>query len=294
MVLIRFHFARSRFLSFFDDWLQLENELTRRNENPSPINWLRKFMLGSYFLLGLGLIFGIYFTTKNQPDSSYLLSSYPSLRDWFTLPVLSAFHAISVLISWILLSLADLVPALIFTHAGLVLNSLNLEVEHHFSVGDYATGLRSTWLRYESLRRLTDKANGLFGWLIFTDYAVKFCMICVLCYSILSNFFNLDVDITIFYFGTFSFVFRLVSCNLLASRLHSESIRFKSTVSSLFSLNCHNMNGQEREMVGLFLGRLEQNPLGPQVLGVMEITPKILLTMTSLITSYVIVLLQSK
>lgn len=251
-------------------------------------------MIGAYALLGVGLIIGIFITTKNEPEASFLLSSYPSLRDFFTLPVLGAFHTISVLISWILLSLADLVPALVFTHAGLILNSLNSEVEHHFSVGDYVTGLRPAWLHYETLRRLTDKANILFGWIIFADYTVKFCMICVLCYSILGNFFNANVDVSIFYFGTFSFVFRLVSCNLLASQLHHANLRFKSTVSSLFSLNCHRMTGQEREMVGLFLGRLEQNPIVAQVLGVMQITPKMLLTMASLITSYVIVLLQSK
>jgi len=294
MVLFRYYNTRSDFLSFFDEWRQLENQLLRRSDNASSINWLVKLMIGAYFLLGVGLIFGIYFLSQNQPDASFLLSSYPLLRDWFTLPVLSAFHAISVLISWILLSLADLVPALIYTHAGLVLNSLNVEVEHHFSVGDYVTGLRKTWLRYETLSRLTDKANGLFGWIIFTDYAVKFCMICVLFYSALCNFLVNSDNLFIFYFGALSYVFRLVSCNLLASRLHYAFLRFKSTVSSLFSLNCHCMTEHEREMVSLLLGRLEQNPLGAKVLGVMEITPKMLLTMASLITSYVIVLLQSK
>lgn len=52
------------------------------------------------------------------------------------------------------------------------------------------------------------------------------------------------------------------------------------------------MDAQQREMISLLLGRLEQIPFGALVLGTMEITPKMLLTITSLITSYVIVLLK--
>jgi len=249
-------------------------------------------MVGSYALMSFGLVAGLYFLIQRQPDASFLLSSYPQMRKWFTLPVLSAIHVVLVFFSWILLSLADLVPALIFAYSARILNALNSEVERHFSVGDYVQGMRRTWLRYETLSQLTDKANRLIGWLIFIDYAVKFSMLCVLIYVLCRNFFNQD-SFT-FLFGALSYIFRLVACNILASRLHSESIRFESTVSSLVSLNCIHMTGQEREIIGFFLRRLEQNPLGAQVLGMIEITPKILLTMTSLIISYVIVLLQSK
>ena len=293
MVLIRYHFYRCDFLSFFDKWRRLEAWLVYVNAS-SSINWLSKFIVGSYALMSFGLFAGLYFLTQRQPDASFLLSSYPLMRKWFTLPVLSGIHVVLVFFSWILLSLADLVPALIFAYSARILNALNSEVERHFSVGDYVQGMRRTWLRYETLSQLTDKANRLFGWLIFIDYAVKFSMICVLFYVLCRNFFNQDADSFTFLFGAISYIFRLVACNILASRLHSESIRFESTVSSLVSLNCIDMTGQEREIIGFFLRRLEQNPLGAQVLGMIEITPKILLTMTSLIISYVIVLLQSK
>lgn len=293
MVLIRYHFYRSDFLSLFEKWRRLEARLVHENA-PSSFSRLSKLMVASYVLMCFGLVVGLYLLIQGKPDASFLLSSYPLMLEWFTLPVLSIIHVVPVFFSWILLSLADLVPALIFAYSAGILNVLNSEVERHFSVGDYVQGVRRTWLRYETLSQLTDKANRLFGWLIFVDYAVKFTMICVLLYVLCLNFLKWDADSFPFLFGALSFVFRLVACNILASRLHSESIRFKSTVSSLLSLNFIRMTGQERETVDFFLRRLEQNPLRAQILGMLEITPKMLLTMTSLITSYVIVLLQSK
>ena len=67
MVLIRFHFYRYDFISFFDKWRRLEVRLVYVNAS-SSINWLSKFMGGSYAFMGFGLVAGLYFLIQRQPN----------------------------------------------------------------------------------------------------------------------------------------------------------------------------------------------------------------------------------
>lgn len=287
-VLFRYNFYRKDFLAFFSEFAKLECDLLPVK---SPVLKLSYWMIFSFAMLGVSLLFGLSFNSMKNPDASYLLSHYQILRDTFTAPGLAVFQMSLVIVSWLLLSLADLVPGLVFVHLGLALKSLILEVENcKLSVSE----IRTVWLRYESIGRLTEKANRLFGWLIFFDYAVKFSMICVLLYCVLCLLFELDLFFWTVLLGTCSFTFRLVSCNLLASELHSSFHQFKSTLSTVFSLKCCSMSKEEREFVTLFLNRLLHNQLAARPLNLINIVPNNLLTMASLIISYVIILLQSR
>lgn len=84
-----------------------------------------------------------------------------------------------------------------------------------------------------------------------------------------------------------------MTSNLLSSKLDSSFHQLNSKFASQLSLHYHLLTEEEIEIASAFLLRIQEEPIVARPLNLYDVTPRILLTMASLVFSYVIVLLQA-
>ena len=317
IVFIYYNLKRTNLLSFFHRWEKFEIQLAL-NMRPidtgvKQIKRLTTLLYGSYLIMTCSNYYGFYKVMQNEPGASFLLSHHEILRNWLTIPLIFAIHLIGISLIWVLFVLLDLVPATIFYYTGSKLKRIEDELKEDFktlSSGQSETAInlfsanklkttfsirfRQTWLKYESLLDLTDEANRIFGILMFVDHGIKFFLICGLTFMSLSSFKDKEVDTVAAITTTVIFIYRFVTCILVASNLHNSSSKLKITASSLISRHCHKMSKEDRDLTVLFISRLQDHQLAARPLGLYRVTNSILLTILSLSISYVIILVQIK
>jgi len=66
------------------------------------------------------------------PDASFFLSHYPTLRETLTIPVVFTIHIITHNLVWIMFSLLDLVPGIVFYCAGKHIQSIEQQLKEDF------------------------------------------------------------------------------------------------------------------------------------------------------------------
>jgi hypothetical protein len=240
-----------------------------------------------------------------RPEASYLLSYYKIIRDSFGFSVKTSFHSISIVTTFILLSLSDAVPGFIFYHAGLILQSFEIEIQHEFidlnqnnkilstASSSFQIKIHDISSRYELLSKLVQRANRLFGILMIYNHATMLFMISALFYSTLFQLKMSPKESANYFIGTVTFVYLLVVGHLLADKLCSASAQLRLSVSSLLSQHTIHMNKHEFDVASSFLGHLQTNQLAARPLNLYSVTAYNLLSFSSLIISYVIVLLQA-
>lgn len=285
---------RKELLILFRDWMQMEQQLLHP---PAVNNQQRKDYRRLYFCVyalyachGISTLSGTASILITQPDAPFLLSHYRIIRETLTLPGTMVLQLITFVIGWIFVLLADLVPAWTFYHAGLALQS----IENHIEVLR-PSSIQRIRFHYEMVSRLVEKVNQIFGGLIVLDHMTLFSMICALLYNILKTFRDPNADTVRFSIGFVFFVLRLTVPILMASHLHTSSFKLRAALSAAITNEAIVMNSEESSHRSiLLLNWMNQNPLAARPLNLYNIHPTILMTMTSLVISYVIVLLQSK
>jgi len=286
---IVFSVHREDFLSFFENWAQLELDLYFL-KSPLIRNRYKKFFYlvsTTYIFLSMTLILGYFVIMYYQPEAFYLLSYYPTLRKALTLPGIMAFHMTMAILSCILMFLVDLVPAWFFYHAGLALESLTNEVEdlkendipykNEFSSKNSIQSIRQ---RYERVDKLVHKANKLLGALILMDHATLFFMICTLSYSVLYKLKSANLTILVYSIGIFIFVFRLLMSIFMISKLHTACFRFRASLSVVIGSEV--MKPYDSHRATLFLNQMNQSPLAARPLNLYDISPSTFVTLTCL------------
>lgn len=292
---------RRLLLSFFEDWRHLESQL--------PLLALKKkdgrlytLLYGGYLVMAVVMIAGVTVVMVNRTEASYLLSHYPTLRDAMTLPGVFIFHLSSVTVGLIFVSLADLVPAWTFFHAGIALRALAAEIEYKnggvfkvdnnlVSVRDGGMRFQSIWTRFEVLSKLIKRANKLFGSLVIIEQFLLLFMICVLVYMVLSEIRDPNWDTIVCLVGTIVFSLRLSTTLLMASKLHASSQHLKLVLSKSLLIS-----GSQNQVAQFeyFYVRVKESSLTARPWDLYDVTPSALLKVFGLVISYVIVLLQSR
>ena len=322
---------RSKFLAFFDDWHRLECELVASSTDGfiCRSKKMHNVMYAAYVcLMAITFTFtGIDFI--DHSGSSYLLSTYKVLVDVLTLPTLGAIQLLTLFIVWILLTMADFVPAFCFYHAALAIRQLEKDVRvvfekltvkneerighlsvdviylnislHHNNLDDhFRSALHNIWKRLEHINRMTERANKLFGKLVAFGHCVAVVMISALLYSTLYYFKDvgngLADRVACLFMNLVGFTVRLVSCSLITSTLQRAARQMRITMTFLLSEHWEEIRKKDRDLVFLFHGRLQHqcDTLSASPLGLYNVTPSILLSILSVVVSYVIVLITSK
>jgi hypothetical protein len=258
-----------------------------------------------------------------QPEAPILLSHYEFFRKALTLSFIFAIHLSSGLYKWILLTLSDVVPSLVFYYAAKTLQCIEFNLKKEFNSfrqlprstatpvsgltmidktllgpadsqfqSQFCHGLRHIWSNYETFVDLVKKTNNIFGYLMFLDHGMKFFLICTVFAQFLSSFTDPNVQMLAPMSASLTFIFRYTASILLAAKLYHMSSQMKESALSQYSRACFHMSSDEREMFNLFISRLQDSPLAARPLDLYSIDKSLLLAILSLTISYVIVVVQ--
>ena len=204
--------------------------------------------------------------------------------------------------------LSGAVPGFVFYHAGQILRSIKCDIEHTFiqltdnsNIKMLSSSARSTFqiqmhaifLRYEILSKLVKRANKLFGALMIFNHATLLFMIVVLLYSIFHQIQRSRIDALIFFSAIIPYSYLLLINHLLSAQLSSASSKLKFTLSSMMARNCLRLTKEDLSIASIFLSHLQEDKLAARPLNLYSINNSSILTLTSIIISYVMVLLQA-
>lgn len=325
---------RKKFLNFFKDWRQLEIEIVRLNPNciMCESRKMHFMMYGIYVAITLASVIALGMDISNNPESSYLISTYPAVRQIVPLIVIGSVHLTSIVLTWILTSLGDFIPSFTYYHTALAVSCLENDVRALFDKGKDADDLfiqsrlsliagkldplkkslsteLSTWqldvpilriwTRFEKIGKMVSRADFLFGSFMVYSQAGAIFFITALLYSVLYNLGDAlrmrSVGPVLSYsLNLLAILFRFFSTMLISSQLHRSVNKFRTALNGLLSQNWNRMSKGDRDLLRSFLWRLQADPLVAHPLGVYKVTSSVLLSVFGVIVSYVIVLLQSK
>lgn len=291
MAALVFVFKRKELLSIFEKWKQLEAQLVPVKVSRSSYNTYYRSFFSIYVVAGLALPFVSLVVAFTDTEASFLLSHYPVFRDTLTIPGIMFYHTVTACAAWVFVGLSDFVPSWTFYHAGLALEYLAAELE----IESKGLNIRMARIQlcYGNLYRLVRKANELFGIIVAFNHAFFVVVICVLFYTVASTIREFDWDTLIYFCSLILFVWRMIMSDLMASHVYSSSVKLRATLSKAICTE-ELMEREERKKAQRLLIWMSHASLSARPLNLFSITPSSILTVSSLIISYVIVLLQTK
>ena len=305
---IRLILKRKELQSFFSDWHSLENQFLAKPTSQidcSYVKNLQYFVVGiNWFVFGSMIIFMVPFVTIYQPDASFVLSHYPKVRETLGLPFIIAFQTTSVFTINICESLSGVVPGFIFYHAGQLLQWLHQDLKFYFKKFNrngtnsrrssiFQSRIHAISVRYEVISKLVERANRLFGILMIFNH----CILLLRITTILNSAFyllNINLIQAILYFnGVLIHSYLLMSGHLMAANLSSASDQLRRNVSSLLSRNTVHFTEEDFNCVKGFFLHLQEDQLAARPLNLYSVTSSNVLTFTSLVITYVVILHQA-
>lgn len=283
-----------------------------------------------YILIGLFTLACVSYATLQPPNfrvnatlttyEPYFPFYYQSLRELFTETFLEIFHITTFLFVVLYQLLSDLVPAFVYYRFGVIIDIIRNEVREilpfltlperaNKGTKDTQTldkdtkGLRMyregrdlhhVWSKYNNLSYFLKKADNLFGSLVLLEYANKFVMICCLFFWVMHNMRVPNFDYTTPLIIIIPYIIRMICCILMKSNLYQSSYNFISEMATWENKYWYKLSSQKRKLLSTFHDQLGQDVLCANPLLLFTITPTLLLSMFSLIVSYMVILLQSR
>ena len=301
-----FILKREKLWNFFEDWRQMETRFQMNQQNSSKTKKLKQMVVATNWLMYGSVVIAASLLILYRPDASYLLSHYKKVRDSVGLPGVIIFHAVTVFSNFIIESLSGAVPGFIFYHSAQVLRSFKTDAEQIFKKFSYRNtpasslesslfqaGMHDICLRYELVSKLVKRANRLFGTMMIFNHGTVLFMIVTLFYSIFYQLKRSRIDSITYFGGMLPYVYQLLIGHLLAAQLHSASKKLRLKFSSLLAKHSIYLTREDVCIASSFLNHLQEDQLAARPLDLYEITSSNFLTFTTLIISYVIVLLQT-
>ena len=308
-------FNRNQYLSFFQQWKAFEQHVLKYGVT-NAIKRLARCFYGIFILMSSSSIIGtIIWLLIQKEATSIFLTYYPAVTEKLTLSFVTFIHAVcsSTMISMFLF--VNILPSFTYYHASCATKALELEIKQIFfrlqgrslkfkSVIDctyrcdvktaFCFEIRNCWLHYETLKNLVSCANHLFGVIMIANQTVIFLQISILIFSFLSNLQGPIFETCIYFVVVVNSVFCLMFCNLMASTLYTSHINLRDSIHVLMSRAWNILNKEELQTITTFTNRIQHSDLVASPRSLYNITPSILLTMSSIVVSNTIVLMQSK
>ena len=284
-----------KLIEFFQEWKRVEasfDHCSNRRRTEFLANLLRSCLIASVILSPI-----IYFWSVTEPNVPVFFASVEVLREIFGLHFLSFYFVACNFFSGMTLLLSDMIPAFIFYQAGCMIENLKLELDD--CLANFTNSIlpanenpyRFIWKKYESIEKLVDRANQLFGVIMLVS---QFCYICLACLSI----YSLTEESTYIFFLLNCFILimnailRTLGCNWLYSHLPLSCGELKKSVSVLLSEKWYLMSQDHQNYLSCFFNRLDGGELVARPLNLFSIDPSNVLSLLTFQISYTIVLLQ--
>ena len=293
---LHLYWRHDNLVEFLKEWKRVETSFdlcSNRKRKEYIVNFIR------FCLMVYAMFFTmIYFWILTQPNLPIFYTSIEVLREIFGLHFLSVYGAACHFFSGITILFSNLIPGLIFYQAGCMIEDLKLELDEasprfiNSILPVDENPYRLLWKKYESIQKLVDKANELFGVIMIVN---QFCFICFSCLSIyqLTEEPIDSLEMLLFAFSVINAILHTLGCNWLHSHLPLSCGELKKFVSVLLSEKLNLMPQDHQIYLNSFYNRLNGGELAACPLNLFTIDRSNLLSLLTLHISYTIVLLQS-
>ena len=306
------------FLQFFKDWKIFEMQSLEHFhgiKKTKTINMLY-FVFGS---LLVQIIIGSLLFNYMEPNSVCFFSYYSSLRKVVNVHFLCLVTSVFSYFANVYIFLAEIIPTLFFYHAGCIVEDLErelkyiseevysriLNVKHRASVNNSAPlisnlsiqfkgvrSVRNVWEKYETVFDWVSKGNELFGSLILISYFMIFTLCVISSYMTLDTY-KTSPRLSLCFFIIFLLsTSRTLLMNRLMSHLVSSGDNLKSTTALILTRKWDKIPEKDRHVLVTFQARLNNEKIAASPFHLFTVHPSNILSMMSLIVTYIIVLLQ--
>ena len=304
-----------QFQQFFEGWKQVETQSSDcfKSVNPKKMTKGLNILKGFALFLMIVVPISYFFFNLQTPNEPIFLSYYPFFRNRFSIFVIASFHTTSSYFMFLYWFLGEFLFTVFFHHAGCVIEDLVSEVQQcsklFFSrtltfidcqvdcaaMDRFRHGrpFRRIWQRYETVAHWVNRGNELFGSLILASQFVSFIGTIVCIYMSFKRLKTLPVLAVTWLVICVVFAFRIVLANRLMSHLCLSQAKLKSAIAGLLSADWYLLPDEDRQLLVSFLARLDNEDLAPCPMNLFTVNPTNLLTMLSLIVTYMVVIFQS-
>jgi len=194
---------------------------------------------------------------------------------------------------------SEAISTLFFYQASFVIENLGKELENiclsfhtqHFIHLRNGNHYLLIWKKYESIQRLVNRANELFGFTMILNQFLYFCFTCICIYKAITLSLE-ELLLNVSLIGhLFACILRSVGCHRLLSRLYVSSGELKRIVAALLSEEWYLLPQNHRDYLTVFLIRLNDGDLAANPLNLYTVNPTSMLSLLAMHVSYIILLL---
>ena len=306
--LIHYLVYRDEFMELFEDWRKMEIEFS----SPSTAT-KRGTMIKLIYVLYLAVLIGqpvtILIWNIMDPNEVFFISSHSN--ELLSTLFLSSITAFCYYYHVIYYCMGELMPTLFYYHAGCAIENIERELQDAFIFGRLSAGhstvsvtnvdnqpnrasklFRGVWKKYETVFQFVKRANKLFAFSIICRHFTWFVLRCLAVYTILKMSNSLDTISKFFTVLNLIELLRAVLVNRLISYLYSSRDLLRDTIAALLSQKWQLLSEDDRNLLIVFQSRLVDGILTISPFNLYTVSPSNLLSMLSLIVTYIIVLLQ--
>lgn len=235
-----------------------------------------------------------------RQDFDIFLTSDTMLSNIFPMPIILTFEVVTVFLMILYQILADLIPSFIYYHAGTTITSIHDEINNKKDVffkysfkNKEGRDLLRIWSKYNRVRRLVKRADQLFGWMLLFDFGIKFFMVCLLSYNLLANSTrNTATTQIISLFLMITYIIRLVNSVSLMSEVQESRVLLTAQMSVHHNTHWMDVDAESRQVLSDFKMEVIADQLAASPLGLFTVNHGLMLTLLSLIVTYLLILIQ--
>ena len=272
-----FYIRHEHLAKFFEDWKQFESSIPS-NRITDRITIVHRIFVGIFTLLFISCIYLIY-VNLTDPNKPIFFSSFDIFQEIFGLQFLAVIYAVSTYFIYLFYFSSEIIPTLFFYQASFVIEKLGQELEniclsfdtHHFVHSRNENNYPLIWKRYESIQRLVDRANELFGITMILNQFLYFCFACLYIHQaiVLPRKELLDSFDFLLIADALFCVARNVVCHRLLSRLYVSWGELKRNLAAFLSEKWYLLPQNHRDYLTTFLIRLNDGGLAANPLNLL-------------------------
>ena len=303
---------RDEFLQFYSEWREIETNFSN-DSSVAKKRRINKLLYIYFFGKVLGYSFTTYFLDVQKPDPSFYFIVDPSSSEATLVHLYAFIKAITKYFCRIYVILGEVVPTLFFYQVGCVVEEIQRELQETFfsremSSNDSAIAIdnviisnshvrlrnmntfRRVWKKYETVYGFVNRGNHLFGSSIFCIDVSTFLLMCSGLYHALQ-----DVPIAeklVFSVTRLIEVLQFILMNRLMSHPALAKEELKTSLAALLSQKWQLLCEDDRRLLVAFQARLDNGKLAASPFNLYNVKPSNILSMLSLIVTYMIVLIQ--
>ena len=306
LIQYQFYVHGKQLQQFFEGWKTVEMQSSDRKQGRKALTLMKLFALS---MLILGLI-SVFFMMVEVPYEVFSPAYYSFIRDRWDIHLIALITAAIAHFNNVYWLLGDIVTCFFYYHAGDVIEDLVAQLQHTSTQLFFGKSLicvdcdandkyrqerpfRRIWQRYETVVRWVNRANQLFGTVILWSQLVSFVLLVISTYNAV-YFLKKDpyLVVPVIMLAAMQAT-RVLLTNHLLSHLYLSRGNLKSAVTNLLSDDWYRLPVEDRHLLVFFLARLDKEDLAACPMNLFTINPTNLLTILSLIVTYMVVIFQS-